>query len=99
MWVLPDPTVCAAASGLRRRIPDDGDFFGVWGGQGTCSFVFCVSKEKVGLLAQKDVNADHLITLHSFLLQNKIKESYRSVGGQGNQSPLPSPKPPHHACV
>lgn len=74
-------------------------FFGVWGGQRTCSFVFCMSKEKIGLLAQKDANADRLITLLSFPLQNKIKESYRSVGGQGNQSPLPSPKPPHHACI
>lgn len=71
--------------------------FGV--GKGTCSFVFCMSKEKFGFLARKNANADHLVTLHSFPLQNKIKESYRSVGGQGNQSPLPSPKPPHHACI
>lgn len=28
--VLPGPTVSVAASGLRRRNPDDGDF-GVWG--------------------------------------------------------------------
>lgn len=75
----------------------EGLVFGV--GKGTYSFVFCMSKEKFGFLAQKDANADHLVTLHSFPLQNKIKESYRSVGGQGNQSPLPSPKPPHHACI
>lgn len=40
--------------------------FGV--GQGTRSFVFWVSKEKVGFLAQKDDNADQLVGLCSSLL-------------------------------
>lgn len=71
--------------------------FGV--GQGTCSLVCCTSKEKVGFLAQQDGNADRLVTLCSLPLQNKIKEGYRSVGGQGNQNPLPTPKPPHHECI
>lgn len=69
-------------------------------GQGTCSFVLWVSKKKVGFLAQKDDNADDLVSLCSSLLQNKNKERDGSVGGQGSQSLLPNPKsPPFSSCV
>lgn len=67
MLVLPGPTVSVAASGLGEGIlMMEILVFGV--GQGTCSFVFCMSKEKVGFLAQKDTNADHLVDVYSFLL-------------------------------
>lgn len=43
MWALPDPTVAGAAPGLRRTIPDDGDF-GVWGRRG--SLLLCLLHEQ-----------------------------------------------------
>lgn len=51
------PRLCL---GLGRRIPRDGGLLEFGVGQGTRSFVFRVSKEKVGVLAQKDDNADQL---------------------------------------
>jgi len=103
--VHPGPTAPAAAPGFVWAwgggflVMEISEMLAFGVGQGTCSFVFQASKEKVGFLPLKDANADHLIGLCSSPPQNKNKEGDRSGGDQGNQSPLPTPKPPPFSCI